>query len=109
MHVLKGFFAASLLITSLGATEIPLIGIDAKGEAVEEAVSEMEFKGWMKKAVTASKDILSEEPQMKTESQGGLSLKQVNLGFGFKAEVGLGDVVKGKVEPVVEFKFKRSN
>lgn len=108
MKMSKMIIFASLFAGSVSATSIPVIGLDEKGNAVEDAVSEMEYNGWMKKAVYASKDILSEDPQLKTETQAGLSLKQVNLGFGFKAQVELGDVLKASVEPVVEFAFKRS-
>lgn len=109
MKTLKMVIVASLISGSLNATSIPLIGLDAKGNAVEEVVSEMEFNGWMKKAVLASSEMIKEDPQMKTEEQAGLKLKQVDIGLGFKAEVGLGDVVKASAEPTITFKFKRSN
>lgn len=108
MKVLKGFLALSLLSNPLLATEIPVIGINAEGEVMEEVVSQSEFKGWMKKAVAASSEMVSSDQISKTENQAGLSLKQVDMGLGFKAEVGLGDTVKASVEPTVTFKFKRS-
>ena len=107
MSVLKVFIAASLFASTLFAADIPVIGIDAKGNAVEDVVSEVEFKGWMKKAVSASSEMIQRDPHLKTQTQGKLSLKQVDLGIGFKAEVGLGDVVKASAEPTITFKFKR--
>lgn len=109
MKTMKMIIAASLISGNLFAANIPLIGLDAKGNAVEEAVSEIEFNGWMKKAVIASSEMIKEDPQMKTQEQVGLKLKQVDLGMGFKVEVGLGDVVKASAEPTITFKFKRSN
>lgn len=108
MNVLKGLIALSLLSSPLLATEIPVIGMNGEGEVVEEAVTQAEFKGWMKKAANATTEMVSSDQLPKTESQAGRSLKQIDMGLGFKAEVGLGDTVKASVEPTVTFKFKRS-
>jgi hypothetical protein len=108
MKTLKMIMAASLISGNLFATNIPLIGMDAKGNAVEEVVSEMEFSGWMKKAVAASSEMIKEEPQLKTQNQAGLKLQKIDIGMGFKAEIGLGDTVKASVEPTLTFSFSRS-
>jgi hypothetical protein len=109
MNTLKMMITASLISGNLLAANIPVIGLDAKGNALEEAVSEMEFSGWMKKAATASSEIVNDDQQLKTQNQAGLKLQQVDIGLGFKAEVGLGDVLKASAEPTITFHFKRSH
>lgn len=109
MNTLKTIFLASLVSANLFAADIPVIGVDAKGNATEEAVSDLEFSGFMKKAATASREMIQEDPGLKATDQAGLKLQQVDIGMGFKAEVGLGDTVKASVEPTITFHFKRGN
>lgn len=97
-----------LLANTVQGTEIPLIGIDKNGDAIEESIGKGEFNGWMKKAISSTEEIVSTDPGLKVEEQAGLTLKQVDVGLGFKAQIGLGDVVKASIEPTVTFKFKRS-
>ncbi len=109
MNTTKAIVLASLLSSNIFAANIPVIGLDKNGNAVEEAVSDLEFSGFMKKAATASREMIQEDPGLRTTEQAGLKLQQVDIGMGFKAEVGLGDTIKASVEPTITFHFKRGN
>ena len=84
------------------------IGIDKKGNNLEVPVNQNDFNHQMDKAIgIISEPALNSLDRLKTK-KGDLKLDRVDIGTYIKMSLGLGNIIKGTIEPYLKLFLKKN-
>ena len=96
-----------LSFSSLSEDTFSFIGLSSKGKSVEVPLNKMKWREKIDKSIAViSQSTLKSLEKFEDKNQ-NLTFEQIDVGTYIKMSLGLGDIVKGSIEPYFKLFFKK--
>lgn len=103
ISLIAGSFSGALLASD--ESEISILGLDKNGKELEVPVGTKRYKKRMAKVLRVFNGEAIPALDKAITSDKKFTLSQVDIGISLKMALGLGDLVKGSLEPGIKIKF----